>query len=289
MNKQFKFKLFDVGTTKVENTVVPEVMADMISAKIPHKLRFIALAKVDTTLVGQPGNTITVPSWSYIGDAEDVAEGAAIPTTKMESSTKQMTIKKAAKGVKITDEARLSAIGDPFGEATDQLAKAIAGKIDTDLIAAASETTQHIVSGTGVLKLAKLQAAIDVFADEDYQNMLLITTPANATALRDEFLAANKGADVTANIQIKGAFANILGVDIIRSAKITTPGFLFKITADPETEEIEPALRIVMKRDIQVEADRDINTKTTEINADEHYGAYLYDETKIVKFVETTP
>lgn len=50
----------------------PEVLADMIDAEVGKAIRFAPLAEVDTTLEGQPGTTLTVPKWDYIGDAETV-------------------------------------------------------------------------------------------------------------------------------------------------------------------------------------------------------------------------
>ena len=61
-------------------------------------------------------------------------------------------------------------------------------------------------------------------------------------------------------------------------------GFLVKITADPETQETQAAFKIIMKRGVEIEKDRDIIHKTTVLTADEHYGAYLYDPLKVVKF-----
>ena len=60
-------------TTTIQDLVNPQVMADMISAKITSKIVVTPFAKVDTTLQGVPGDTITVPQYSYIGDAVDVA------------------------------------------------------------------------------------------------------------------------------------------------------------------------------------------------------------------------
>lgn len=50
--------------TLLANMINPEVMADMIEKKLVDKMRFAPLATIDTTLVGQPGNTITLPSWA---------------------------------------------------------------------------------------------------------------------------------------------------------------------------------------------------------------------------------
>lgn len=51
-------------TTKLADLINPQVMADMISAKIPKKIVVAPFAKIDTTLTGQPGDTITVPQYA---------------------------------------------------------------------------------------------------------------------------------------------------------------------------------------------------------------------------------
>ena len=78
--------------TKLANLIDPEVMADMISAKVPKKMRVAPFAKVDRTLEGVPGSTITVPSYGYIGDAADVAEGVEVTVDGMSTTTKTATI-----------------------------------------------------------------------------------------------------------------------------------------------------------------------------------------------------
>ena len=50
-----------MATTQFSNMINPEVMAEMISAKVAKKISVIPFAKVDTTLQGQAGNTITIP------------------------------------------------------------------------------------------------------------------------------------------------------------------------------------------------------------------------------------
>ena len=53
-----------MAQTKLANLVNPQVMADMISATLPKKIKFSPIAKIDTTLVGRPGDTITVPKYA---------------------------------------------------------------------------------------------------------------------------------------------------------------------------------------------------------------------------------
>ncbi|VDG98901.1 Uncharacterised protein [Lysinibacillus sphaericus] len=136
MKNWLKLDIQYFAQTKKVNMVDPEIMADMISAKLENAIRFAPVARVDRTLVGRPGSTVTVPRFKYIGDATDVAEGAPIDLALLQTATADFTIKKAGKGVEITDEAVLSGLGDPLGEAENQLLMSIANKVDNDVLAA---------------------------------------------------------------------------------------------------------------------------------------------------------
>ena len=273
--------------TKIAQMVNPEVMADMISAKLDKMIKFTPLAYVERMLVGQPGTTITVPKWEYSGDAKDVAEGEAITPDQLTTKKSTMTIKKAGKGIELTDEAVLSGYGDPIGQATHQIALAIANKVDNDLIEEAKKATQFVAEAptTG----DALDKALAVFADEEDARYIALINPEDAIALRkDTAKEWVRGSEIGANIVVSGTFGEAHGVQIVRSKKVEKgKGFLVKVSAvDTDTDDVAKygAFVINLKRDVAIETDRDILKKTTVITGDEHYGVYLYDPSKVVKF-----
>ena len=273
--------------TKIAQLVNPEVMADMVSAKLPKMIKFTPLAYVERELVGQPGNTLTVPKWEYSGDAKDIEEGVAIEPDQLTTKKSTMTIKKAGKGIELTDEAVLSGFGDPIGQATHQIALAIANKVDNDLVEEAKKATQFVTDAptTG----AALDKALAMFADEEDARYVAIINPEDAIALRaDTAKEWVRGSEIGADIVISGTFGEAHGVQIVRSKKVDKgKGFLVKVSAvETDTDDVAKygAFVINLKRDVAVETDRDILKKTTVITGDEHYGVYLYDPTKVVKF-----
>lgn len=103
-------------TTLLANLVDPEVLAPMISAQLPKAIKFSGIAPIDTTLTGQPGSTITVPKFKYIGDAVDVAEGAKIDYTKLTTETAQYTIKKLQKECRLLTKLHYQATETQWGK-----------------------------------------------------------------------------------------------------------------------------------------------------------------------------
>lgn len=273
--------------TKIAQLVNPEVLADMVSAKLPKMIKFTPLAYVERELVGQPGNTVTVAKWVYSGDAKDITEGEAIVPDQLTTDKSTMTIKKAGKGVEVTDEALLSGFGDPLGQAAHQISLAIANKVDNDLVVEAKKATQYVddapVTGDA------LDKALAIFADEEDARYVALINPEDAIALRKDTVKEwVRGSEIGANIVVSGTFGETHGVQIVRSKKVDKgKGFLVKVSAvETDTDDVAKygAFVINLKRDVAVETDRDILKKTTVITGDEHYGVYLYDPTKVVKF-----
>lgn len=287
-----------MAVTKIEDLINPEVMAPMISAKIEKKIIVSKIAKVDTTLVGQPGNEVTVPQYKYIGDAADIAEGVACGTAKLETGSTSFTIKKAMKGVSITDEAILSGYGDPVGESESQLALSIANKIDNDVLAVitkeynestAPDGVQLIAGdGTKAISYAGVVDAEDLFDEETSSDKILYVHPKQMTQLRKDadFISADK---YDGKVMTSGEVGKIGTCRVVRSKKValdSTGAYylnpIVKTNNDAETEQDAPAVTIYLKRDTQVERDRHANAGTTDIFTNKHYGVALTNTSKVV-------
>lgn len=333
-----------MAMTKLENLVDPDVMAPMVAAKLPKKIRFSPIARIDTTLVGQPGSTIVVPKWKYIGPAEDVAEGVAMGTSVLTTSTTEAKVKKAGKAVEITDESALSGYGKPIATAINQLAMSIADKVDNDGYDALCGAPLTYDGTTAVISYSGVVMANSKFEDESdatLTKILFIHPNQEATLLNDADFKSNDKYPL--NVIMNGTIGSIAGAQVVKSKKVklvkyekdNTNGTI-TIVADATEEsatalhldtaqantlgtlavgdklkavtanfyanpivivaaedpneaddadgvsEEESALTIYMKRDVQIESDRDILAKTTVISADEHYTAVLSNESKVV-------
>jgi N4-gp56 family major capsid protein len=270
-----------MAQTKLSNLVNPQVMADMISASLPKKIKFAPLARFDDTLVGQAGDTITIPKFGYIGDADDLTEGVAMGTVVLSATTQSATIKQAGKAVEITDKAALSGYGDPVGEAEKQLEMSISSKVDNDCVAALSGATLVHDASAAVISYNTVVDAVDKFEEEDdEQKILFIHSLQKGTLRKDPNFIAN-----VPNAYMSGVVGELAGCQVVASNKVPkvsdgAGGFKY------DNLIVKPgALAIYLKKDVEVETDRDILAKTTVISADEHYVAALEDESKVVKLV----
>lgn len=274
-----------MSLTKIENLINPEVMADMISAKIENAIVVTPFAKIDRSLVGQPGSTITVPRYNYIGDAVDVGEGEEIVPTTLTATAVEYTVKKAAKGVELSDEAVLSAYGNPVGEATSQLALSIRGKVEGDAIAALQES-ENVYTADGVISYAGIVNAIDMFNEELNTEKVMFVNPKQVSTLRvdENFISADKYDN---NVVMRGEIGMVANTRIVPSRRIALEGSVYncpivKLETDDRTEDDIAAITIYTKRETNVENERDTRHKTNFISADKHYVAALTNESKVV-------
>ena len=254
---------------KLNTLIDPQVLAEFLDVKLMDAIKFAPLCGVNTELVGRPGSTLTLPKWTFIGLAEDVAEGADVPFGDLGKETVDVTIKKAGKGVEITDEAILSAYGDPVNEIARQLLMSIAGKVDNDCVEAFRGAKLEVEAAA--FDKYVISDMIAEFGEDIEEEMVAVINPKHLAQLRrdKDFVEVMAGQSI-----ISGEMGQIFGCRVVVSNKVQdNEAFLVKAGA----------VKILMKRNVAVEADRNIKNKTNMFVVDEHYAVYLEDESKIVK------
>ena len=257
--------------TKIEHMINPEVLASMVDGELEFALKFTNLATVDNTLVGRAGNTVSLPAYKMIGEAEDVAEGEAIPVEQLATEMENVTVKKAGKGVRITDEAILSGYGDPLGQASKQLAKSIAAKVDSDVMACLDEIGPEMTISKALSADVVSEALVKFGEDLEGQKVLLISPAQLHTLKADKNWVA--AAEIGREALVEGAIGQVHGCDVVISNRITDTNFIVK----------PGAVAIYLKRETSLETERIPSIRATELTVDKHYTVHLADVTKAIK------
>lgn len=266
-----------MATTLLTNLVNPQVLADMIDKKLVDLMRFAPLATIDTTLQGAPGSIITLPAYSYIGDAATLGENSALTPVALTASTVTAAIHKLAKGVEITDEAMLSAYGDPVDEIARQLATSIASQMDNEMLgvlASIATAMTQSKAGTAVAP-SDINLALEKFGEDiDMATKVVLVSPALYTSLRTTtgWLPAS---EISADRLVKGSVGEAYGCQVIISNKLTASGAAYIV--------MPGALRYFLKRDTLIEQERDILYFKNVYTASKHGVCYLYDASRAVK------
>lgn len=236
----------------------PQVVADLIDTKLTDNMVFAPLARLDYTLQGRAGNTVTLPYYSYIGMASSVSEGYDIGIRKLVQSTSSVTIVKYGVAVQLTDEAVLSGYGDPLGEAATQISTSIDDAMDNALLTAmaansASEQNYTTSGSTVGIIPADIPLALAKYGEDmDGQKALLVTPDFYAKLLATDWVPAS---EIAGGIRIRGSVGMAYGCQVIVTNRL-------KATDDAYI--VKPgSLAVFMKRGAMVESDRDILNQST--------------------------
>jgi len=263
-----------MAVTLLQNLINPEVMAVMIKAKLDHELNLKGFYTVENTLVGRPGDTLTIPAWNFIGKANITPENTEIIPVEMTRESQTFTVQKATKGVVLTDESVLSGYGDPVGEATRQLTMAIhllmeyQGVEQLDNGTFVTPPTSIVPGYEGVL--AGLGAFNNLHSTEALT--LLVSYKNYLQILRDERFLSN---DELGRAALSGgsvgsiAGARVVVIDRLPDEKV------FLMRGKP--------ILLIMKRDVYVETQREMWFKRTGITSDSHYVLGIAEPDKIIQ------
>ena len=260
---------------------VPEVFADALQTEFLGKLKLGALATQVNGLEGQPGNAVNLPYFAYAGDADIVGAGVGANPANLTGSAVKATVKKAVKAFAITDEDATQGAGDPVGQIRLQMATAIAGAIDKELMDALLTTVKTVGNGGAVISRDNIVDAQALLGDDSEGAVLVI----HSKQLSDIYKDANfvSAAVIGAPIMIGGisAVGTFYGMPVIVSDRVQKVGNVYTaVVFKPE------ALVLGYKRSPITEEQRDVLKGQSYLVGNVHFAVALAKADKAVK-IET--
>jgi len=224
----------------------------------------------------QAGKTIQIPKYPAIS-AADVAEGTDLSSTTVSTSKVEVTIGEVGAQVLLTDMATYGA-DSPAEAMGTLLGNAIATKMDTDLLALFSGFSGALGAAGQEITVADLfKAAATLRSNKVTGSMAAVVHPFQAYQLKANLtntFANPNGGDLQNEAMRNGYVGTIAGIDIYESANLSVDGNGDAVAAVFAPE----ALAIAIKRDFNLEAERNASLRAFELNATAVYGVAELDD-----------
>lgn len=224
----------------------------------------------------QPGVTIQVPKYPSVS-AADLTEGTDMTSTTVSTSSVSVTVGEVGAQVFLTDLAAMGA-GNPADELGTVLGNAIATKMDVDAIGLFDGFSTSLGATTTELTVAYLfQAAAILRANKAPGRLVGVFHPYQTYALKANLtntFANPNGGDLQNEAMRSGYVGTIAGIDIFESANVAVDG-----SGDAKGAVFAPeAIAMAMKRDFNMEPERDASNRGFELNATAIYGVAELDD-----------
>lgn len=260
------------------STTLDDLFANIIlQARFTAEEESLMLGLVTRYDIGdQAGKTVQVPKYPAI-TAGDLTEGTDMSSSTVSTTSQTITVSEVGAQVVLTDLAAMGA-GNPAEELGTVLGNAIATKIDKDLIALFDGFSTSLGgAGTEITVADLMKAAATLKNNKARGQMAAVVHPFHAYQLKanltNTFVNPN-GGDLQ-NDAMRNAFVGqIGGIDIYESSNLTIDG-----SDDAKGAVFVPeALAIAMKRDFNLETQRDASLRAFELNATAIYGVGELDD-----------
>ena len=223
------------------------------------------------------GTTIQVPKYSQ-PSAAALTDGTDMTATEVTTSSVSIAVGEHGVRADLTDMA-VRGSGNAAAEIGTVLGSAVATKLDTDLIGLFDGFSTSLGATTTELTVDYVAQAVATLRNAKVHGRLVgVFNPLQLYALMSSLTAAgvnpNSG-DLQNEAMKEGFVARIHGVDIYQSANVTVDG-----SGDSKGAIFAPdALALAMKRDIDIEPERNASLRAWELNATAVYGVGELDDT----------
>ena len=260
------------------STTLDDLFANIIlQARFTAEEESLMLGLVTRYDIGNvAGKTVQVPKYPAI-TAAGLTEGTDMSSTTVSTTSQTITVSEVGAQVVLTDLAAMGA-GNPAEELGTVLGNAIATKIDKDLIALFDGFSTSLGgAGTEITVADLMKAAATLKTNKARGQMAAVVHPWHAYQLKanltNTFVNPN-GGDLQNDAMRNAYVGQIGGIDIYESSNVSIDG-----SDDAKGAVFVPeALAIAMKRDFNLETQRDASLRAFELNATAIYGVGELDD-----------
>lgn len=263
---------FKMANTVYANKVIEAKAKDLLSTSLNTR----NLMTVDTELTQNAGMTKTINVYTYTGEAEEVAAGAGNSNRGSISYVgNDYTVKMVQQAFDYNDEDFMkdNTIVDNMLKGANQV---MVNKMTADFIAEAKKATltQTFAKG-GAIGYDTIVDAISKLNVEDESGLFVVIPNTWKASLRkdEDYKAARMG-----EVVYNGQVGTICGIPVIATKALTDVAFVM-------TKE---AVKLFMKKDVEVEQDRDADKRKNSVYLRTAYVCALVDATKIAKISQAT-
>lgn len=261
-----------MANTVYANKVIEAKAKDLLSTSLNTR----NLMTVDTELTQNAGMTKTINVYTYTGEAEEVAAGAGNSNRGSISYVgADYTVKMVQQAFDYNDEDFMkdNTIVDNMLKGANQV---MVNKMTADFIAEAKKATltQTFAKG-GAISYDTIVDAISKLNVEDESGLFVVIPNTWKASLRKDvdYKAARMG-----EVVYNGQVGTICGIPVIATKALTDVAFVM-------TKE---AVKLFMKKDVEVEQDRDADKRKNSVYLRTAYVCALVDATKIAKISQAT-
>ncbi len=261
-------------TSATLDDLFPTIIAE---ARYTAEQESLMLGLVKSYNIGSDaGKVIQIPKYPSI-TAAALTEGTDMSSTTVSTSSVSITVAEVGVQVVLSDVARDGA-GDPGTAMGVLLGSAVARKMDQDLLALFDGFSTSIGGAGTEITVADIFKAVAVLQTANAPgSMAAVIHPKVAFALKSNLTNAfaNPHGGVAQNeAMVRGFVGSLAGVDIYQSSNLAVDG-----NGDAKGAVFSPeALAIALKRDFQIETQRDASLRADELNATAVYGVGELDD-----------